>query len=161
MNNLLDYLITRDRNCRIRKKRCSGKIRWEMIMFTYSFLLMLFSHIFSLSRDGQKQIFKEYCLIIVVCLVAVEILNQITFLWSRMDRKRAIAIKCVAFWLIFTVGILAYIYLTSRLQKADSWNWHDGIISLVIYLVLSWVLPAYSLSPDIRFLFLYGRYKPK
>jgi len=152
------FNLPQNQNGYTRAKKCNGKIRWEVIMSCYSFLLMLFSHFFSLSRDGQTQIIDKYNLIIIAFLVAIEILNQITFFYARINRKRAIIIKCLAFWLIFTAGIAVYVFLTSRLQRIDHWNWHEDIICLVLYLVLSWVFPIYSLCPDIRYIFLYGKF---
>jgi len=141
--------------------RSTGHRKIMYLLFFYSLALFLIIHFFSSYRNGSYELSKEFWIIVVVCGSFIEILNQITYYWGRKNSGKASIVKSIVFWAIFTMGCIVYIYLLSGLEVKPSWKWHEQVGHFIIYLCFSWLMPIYSFSPNIRFLFLIGRYKTK
>jgi hypothetical protein len=92
-------------------------------------------------------------------LVLIEILNQTTFYWGKINYRKAVWLRAISFWFIFTIGIGIYIYLLLRLEKDVVFEWHVEFFRLLLYLIASLILAHYSLVPEFRFLILRGKYK--
>lgn len=138
-----------------------GPLKLMIILSLYSLTLLLATRFLSVSRNGAYELSKQRWIIIGVCAILIEVLNQFTYWYAKFNRKIAIIAKGVFFWLVFTCGIGTYIYLLGALEQNATWQWHKQIGHILVYLVLAWVLPIYSLSPNIRFLLLWGRFKKK
>jgi hypothetical protein len=131
------------------------------ILFFYSFTLFMMIHLLSIYRNGAYKLSEKFWIIVVVCGACVEILNQITYYWAKKKHQMASIVKGIVFWLIFTIGCIMYVYLLSGLEVKQSWVWSEQIGYFIIYLCLSWMMPIYSFTPNVRFIFLYGKYKTK
>jgi hypothetical protein len=139
--------------------RGKGPHKIMCFLFFYSFVFFMIIHFLSTYRNGSYELSEEFWIIAGVCGVVIEILNQITYYWGRKNRKKASIVKGIFFWVTFTIGCIVYISLLSSLEIKPSWKWHEQVGHFIIYLCLSWVMPVYSFSTDIRFLFLVGKYK--
>jgi hypothetical protein len=138
-----------------------GPRKLLVVLSVCTFVLLLTSHFLSLSRNGGYHLAKEKWTIIISCGVLIEILNQVTYWYGHVHRKAATILKGVVFWLIFVVGIGVYIYLLVPLPETVNWKWSSQIGPVIVYIIFSWALPIYSFCPNIRFLFLYGRFAKK
>jgi len=98
--------------------------------------------------------------IIAICLILIEVLNQFTFYLAKVKYEFAAKVKVSLFWVIFTGGVIVYIYMTTNLPKNVIWQWDKDLAYIFINLVLSYLaLPTFSLSPEFRFFFLHGKFK--
>lgn len=119
----------------------------------YSFTLFMIAKFMSVTgENGHIMLVKEFFFIMLVCLVLIEILNQVTYWFSKINFKLAVTLKCVIFWLIFTGGIGTYIYFTTTVNGRSGGISREDLVSLPFYLLFSWFLPRYSLYTDFRFL---------
>jgi hypothetical protein len=130
-----------------------------MTLSLYTLAWLLLIHFISVSRNGSYELSRERWIIIAICAVLVEILNQFTYWLAKVKRKLAVLLKGIIFWCIFSIGCLVYIYLLNRIEAASAWVWYEDIEAILIYLLFSWGLPTYSLSPNIRFFFLSGKFR--
>ena len=138
-----------------------GPLPLMIVMSLYAFTMLMIADIVSAGHNGSEQLSKQWWIIVIICGLLVEVLNQITYLLAKTKNKVAIILKAVIFWCIFTGGVGVYIYLLGSLDKNLIWNWREEIIYIFIYIVLAWVFPMYSLSPDIRFLFVSGKFQKR
>ena len=128
----------------------------------YSFTLFMVAKFMSVTDiDGHILLVKEFFFIVVVCLLLIEILNQVTYWLGKVKFKLAITLKCITFWLIFTGGIGTYIYFTTTVEGISAGFSREDLISLPFYLLFSWFLPRYSLYTDFRFLLVRGKFNKK
>ncbi len=126
----------------------------------YSFSAFSFAHFMSVRVNGYSELAKENFIILLVCVGLIELLNQITYWMGKKNVRKAIILKVICFWLIFSLGIACYIFLLSNIEPAETplplkATWHKSLW----YLVWSFYLPIYSLRTDIRFLCLTGKFK--
>ena len=136
-----------------------GPLGLMMTLSLYTLVWLLLIHFISVSRNGAYELSKEKWIIIAICAVLVEILNQFTYWLAKVERKVAVLLKGIIFWCIFSIGCLVYIYLLNRIETTVAWVWYEDIEAIIIYLIFSWALPIYSLSPNIRFFFLSGKFR--
>jgi hypothetical protein len=130
-----------------------------MILAAYCFILLTFTEYLSITRNGFYNLIKEHYLILIICLILIEILNQTTFYWGKVNYRKAVWLRAISFWFIFTIGIGIYIYFLLRLEKDVAFEWHVEFFRLLLYLIASLILAHYSLVPEFRFLILRGKYK--
>lgn len=146
---------------KILKRLIFGPIGVRVMLSMYCFLLLVSTQYLSIARDGFYNLIKEYFVILIICLILVEILNQITFYLGEKNYKNVVVIRAILFWLIFTAGIGIYVYLLLGIKKNVAWSLHTELGHFLIYLITSLILPQYSLSTNIRFLFLRGKFGAK
>jgi len=136
-----------------------GPLWLRPTLFFYSLVLFLVAHVTSVLCNAGELLSKERWVIIGVCLVLVEILNQITYWLAKRKPVGAVILRGILFWCIFTAGIGTYIYLTTTVDRTIPWSWNKGIGWVLFYLVLSWILPYYSLVPEFRFFWMHGQFE--
>jgi hypothetical protein len=131
-----------------------------LVLSSYFFVLLVATHIVSLRYNAAEVLSKERWMIIVPCALLVEFVNQTTYILAKRKPSTARMFKCVAFSLVFTAGIVAYNYLVLNLPVAImTWRWTEIVAHILIYVILCWSLPIYSVCTDVRFLFLYGKFR--
>jgi hypothetical protein len=117
------------------------------------------AHFVSVRHNAGELLSKERWVIVAVCALLVEVLNQVTYRLGKKKPGTAALIKCVTFWCIFTAGIISYIYLAHGLQAASRWRWSETAGHVLVYIAFSWVFPIYSVSTNVRFFFLHGKFR--
>lgn len=137
---------------------------WLMLVLSpYFFVLLVATHIVGLRHNAADLLSKESWEIIVPCALLVEFINQTTYILAKKKPRTASRFKCVAFCLVFTSGIVAYNYLVFSLPVTNmTWRWNEiteTVAHILVYVVLSWAFPIYSVCTDVRFLFLYGKFQ--
>jgi hypothetical protein len=138
-----------------------GPLWIRPVLALYSFLLFLMVKIRGSASIDRAELSNNTFLIILVCVVLIEILNQTSFLIRRFNFETAAILKGIFFWIILTGGAITYFYMARDIQGRDVWVWHENIGFIVINLSLSWILPSYSFCPEYRFLFLRGNIKSR
>ncbi len=137
---------------------------WLMLVLSpYFFVLLVATHIVSLRHNAAEVLSKESWVIIVSCALLVEFINQTTYILAKKKPRTASRFKCVAFCLVFTAGIVAYNYLVLSLPVTNmTWGYTEiteTVAHILIYVLLSWCFPIYSVCTDVRFLFMYGKFQ--
>lgn len=131
-----------------------------LVLAVYAFALFIIAHFLSIAYRGTYELAKERWVIIAIAVCFIEMINQFSYWFAKINIKRAIAIKAISFWVVFTTGMGVYIYLLTGINKEVTWDveWHKQILAIIIYLCLSWGLPIYSFSTKVRFLLLYDKF---
>lgn len=125
----------------------------------YALAVFLFIQYLSVTRNGHEHLLKTRFVIWFSCAFFIEVLNQITYWLNKKNERSAVLVRVVVFWVIFTAGAAVYIMKLYTLNANLVFNWHREMSSLVIQLVVCAVLPAYSMIPKFRLLFLKGSFK--
>jgi len=125
------------------------------LMMFYVLFLLAITQVLSIVKNGTETLSKERWIIIGFCVLAIEIVNQISYLISKNNYSFAKKFKIILFWSIFTIGSLWYSYQLIILPGNLNWS-TNRLIFWVAILLISWVTPWYSSCPKIRFLSLYG-----
>ena len=131
----------------------------RLVLASYCFLLLAITEYLNITRNGFYNFIKEHYIILIICLVLIEILNQITFYLSPKKHEVAVWLRAFLFWLIFSVSIAIYILFLLRLEKDIVFKWYVEVFRFLLYLILSLILAHYSLVPEFQFLILRGRYR--
>ena len=124
-------------------------------MFLYGFSLLATGDYISEVYGGKSK-HSVWFWIPIFCLVLIEVLNQFTFYLAKHQRAKAVAIKAVTFWILFTVFNLSDIFIRLQADKTGIWTIQHKWSALLVLFLLSTILPWYSFCPDIRFFLLYG-----
>ena len=139
----------------------NNRVVWlSPLLFAYGFMLLITSDIISevYHYDGS---YSKWCLVPISCLILFEVLNQFTYWKAKISRRNAIVSKAVFFWVIFTVFAVSDILLGLQGTKEGVWLFSEKWSAVLILMCISWILPAYSFCPDIRFYVLYGKFEDK
>jgi len=129
----------------------------KFILFLYGFSLLAAGDYIS-EVYGGKSTYPMWLWIPISCLVLIEVLNQFTFYLAKRQRAKAVVIKAVTFWMLFTVFNLSDIFIRLQADKTGTWAFQQKWSALLILFLLSAILPWYSFCPDIRFILLYGSF---
>jgi len=133
--------------------------------FWLKFLLFLYGCVLLNVRDYVGEIhhgkneYGEWLWIPASCLVLVEVLNQLTFRLAKKNRPRAIHLKALLFWVLFTVYCVSDTLIRLQAQKTGTWVFVEKWSALFVLFIFSVILPWYSLCPDIRFFLLVGEFQ--
>jgi hypothetical protein len=82
-----------------------GPIVVMLTLSLYTLSILILIHFMSITRDGNHELSKEKWIIIGICALSIEILNQITYWLAKINEKIAVVFKAVLFWCVFTAGI--------------------------------------------------------
>ena len=140
----------------------NNRIVWlSPLLFIYGFSFLIIRDIVAeMYRLGGS--YSKWHIIPISCLLLFEVLNQITYRLAKQSREKAIMIKAVFFWFIFTLYSVSDILI--RLydgNKSGTWIFSDKWPAILFLLLVSWLLPSYSFSPDWRFYVLHGKFESK
>jgi hypothetical protein len=133
---------------------------WLMVTLSgYCFAMFMALHITSVRPSTAEPASKHSWPILLICALLVEVLNQVTYRLAKKKPRSATIVKCATFWCIFTGGIAVHIYRAHGLPPGQELAWNQTAALVLIYVLLSWVFPIYSVSTNIRFFLLYGRFQ--
>lgn len=96
--------------------------------------------------------------VIGVTVACVEVLNQVTYHLAKSRPKKSLIIKFTCFWLLFTAATGVYAWLV-RSRWAVPHASSPWISRYVLAFVLYYGFIYYSVSTEVRFLFLGGRFR--
>jgi dimeric dUTPase (all-alpha-NTP-PPase superfamily) len=130
-----------------------------LFLWVYGSILFSVSGYLYLTRSDHPSIIKEINILTIITLFLVEIINQITFYLSKSKVEIASKLKCIMFWSVMTLSSVIFWCLLLKLEKGQSVVWHKVLGVTFVLLLLAFNLPFYSFETNIRFLFLYGKYK--
>lgn len=125
---------------------------------TYALMWFLAVHFLSIQRSSAALLSTKYA-VLIGCLVTIEAINQIAFYLKKRKTPQAIVFKAIAFWVIFTAGMITYTCMLLMQPVESEWVWHEDIEAGFVYLLGAWVLGYYATNPTVRFLFLGGSYR--
>lgn len=135
----------------------SNRIVWLCpLLFVYGFMSLMAIDIIS-GLYHYKGPNSKWCLVPIGCLILFEVLNQFAYYCAKKARKKAAIIKAIVFWVLFTIFCISCILLGLRGTKEGVWVFSEKWSVILVYLCISWILPAYSFCPDIRFYVLHGK----
>jgi hypothetical protein len=133
----------------------------HILLFLYALIFLSVMDVMSIKHNGRYILIKEQYIIELICLAAIEVLNQITFWYAGKNGKKAAIMKCVCFWCIFTTGMMAYMFLLARAPQKVVFDWHIEIGNAILYLIFAFCFPFYSLDTRYRFLVLRRHFQGK
>jgi hypothetical protein len=129
----------------------------KVIMWGVSFVLLVFrDYVAELHRGTNPHL--VWFWVPFLCLVGVEVLNQVTFYLFKSDRRKAVLIKAIAFWALFLFYITSDIAIRLQATRTGVWDFQEKWSDLLLLFLLSTILPWYSFCTDIRFFILHGRF---
>lgn len=139
----------------------NNRIVWlSPLLFLYAFALLVAQHIVD-ELYSDRTGFNKWYLIPLGSFISIEILNQITYKMTKRYRDKAIRVKAVLFWLLFTITCISLIIIKMCSEKTGTWFFSNEIPTIILAFCISWILPAYSFCPDFRFYVLYGKFEKK
>jgi hypothetical protein len=132
----------------------------KFLLFIYALILTQLGDFIGEIHRGQNLYF-DWLWLPAICLFMIEPLNQFTFYLANKNREKAVRIKAIVFWSLFTVYYISDILIRLQAEKTNTWVFTEKWPALFFLLILSAILPWYSFCPNIRFFILVGRFRWK
>jgi len=130
----------------------------KFLLFVYTFTILLLREYVAEIHRGDNHISSWFWLP-AICLFLIEPLNQFTFYYARHRRQKAILVKTIVFWLLFTIYSLSDVIIRLQAQRTGAWVFSQKWSAVFVLFLISAISPWYSFCPDIRFFVLYGEFQ--
>jgi len=132
--------------------------RLKFFLFVYAFTLSVLRDYVSEIHRGDNPI-STWLWLPAICFFLIEPLNQFTFYYAKKDKRKAILIKAIIFWFLFTVHNISDIIIRLQAETTGTWIFSEKWSAVLVLFLLSAMSPWYSFCPDIRFFVLCGKFQ--
>ncbi len=132
--------------------------RLKFLLFIYAFILLMLGDYIAEIHRGDNPI-SAWLWLPAICFFLIEPLNQFTFYYAKNHRQKAILIKAIIFWVLFTIFNVSDIIIRLQAEKTGSWILSEKWSAVLVLFLLSAISPWYSFCPDIRFFVLHGKFQ--